>query len=872
MAERIFEFIEGTSKKFWAVSQNGTEYTTRWGRIGTDGQSKTKSCKSDAAATIEVNKLIAEKSGKGYSEVGTNSPAVPVPAVAAPAVAGPTAVQASPVAATAKPAKNASPKAATAAADATKEQLTVEVRFELDPIDYFFVTYQPWTVPPRPVEKPKPFDLDKILAPLEKLDADTTYWRGDLDNKPAVMTREEAHFWFSLYTSKSSQWTRSTLQLKIPKLPATGQITYDEILEQLETGEVNRYAWNKFNSILKTLLTPTEFIKLAKHNWKVRTGQNHFSWEDCALKAAWIVENILPYLSDAERQQLKAEVAPIATVANYNMPNFPMDVFHFAGALGLHAECRAIVAGFADKSYNTNSYQGFDNATAAVLMGLGSKEEVLVEGERIGFYPYHPSHSRRWMAHTGAAGTAALLRTFTKGNPNKAEAETIFKPLHRAFHPEFAPLVLQIKLESKATAEAGKWLQNNRGNAAVGLMPTAAGQGKLAEAAIDHLRDLKRAGHTEWLEEHLKEQPAAVQTAVRNRVLEHVEKVYVELGVAELPKELITLFAACKPVKLPGWGPFSKLPPLVVGSGKLPESAVLQLLGAVSAAKVNEPIPDVILAARKYIEPHSRDAFTWKLFELWQGEGMPPKEKWCFLAMGYLGGDAAAIKLTPLVREWPGQSQHARAVLGLEVLKLIGTDTALMQLNGIAQKLKFAGLKAKAQEFMTLIAAARGMTRNELEDRIVPDLELDEKGGRTFDFGPRQFRMIFNNDMDPVLKDAEGKVKGDLPKPGKTDDAVLAAASVAAWKLLKKQLKEVLKIQTPRLEQAMVSGRRWTIQEFEQLLVGHPLMSNLVRRLIWGVFSNTNQLSLTFRISDEQELVDLEDRAIAKITSGRVGI
>ena len=57
-----------------------------------------------------------------------------------------------------------------------------------------------------------------------------------------------------------------------------------------------------------------------------------------------------------------------------------------------------------------------------------------------------------------------------------------------------------------------------------------------------------------------------------------------------------------------------------------------------------------------------------------------------------------------LVREWPGQSQHARAVHGLECLAAIGSDVALMQLNGIAQKLKFKGLQNQARELMNRMA------------------------------------------------------------------------------------------------------------------------------------------------------------------------
>jgi DNA ligase-1 len=68
-ARRSFEFVEGKSSKFWEVWTSGQELTTRWGRIGTNGQSKTKSFTTPAAAQAESDRLIAEKTAKGYREV-----------------------------------------------------------------------------------------------------------------------------------------------------------------------------------------------------------------------------------------------------------------------------------------------------------------------------------------------------------------------------------------------------------------------------------------------------------------------------------------------------------------------------------------------------------------------------------------------------------------------------------------------------------------------------------------------------------------------------------------------------------------------------------------------------------------------------------
>ncbi|HQX52355.1 MAG TPA: DUF5724 domain-containing protein [Planctomycetaceae bacterium] len=65
---RHLEFVEGNSKKFWEIELNGNTVTTKWGRIGTNGQSKTKSFADESKAKTEYDKLLKEKISKGYSE------------------------------------------------------------------------------------------------------------------------------------------------------------------------------------------------------------------------------------------------------------------------------------------------------------------------------------------------------------------------------------------------------------------------------------------------------------------------------------------------------------------------------------------------------------------------------------------------------------------------------------------------------------------------------------------------------------------------------------------------------------------------------------------------------------------------------------
>ena len=68
-----------------------------------------------------------------------------------------------------------------------------------------------------------------------------------------------------------------------------------------------------------------------------------------------------------------------------------------------------------------------------------------------------------------------------------------------------------------------------------------------------------------------------------------------------------------------------------------------------------------------------------------------------------------------------------------------------------------------------------------------------------------------------------------------------------------------MKIQAERLEQSMVTGRRWKVKDFELLLMKHPLMFNLVRLMVWGGFLAP--------IGTPQEVVDILSKAVNELNA-----
>jgi predicted DNA-binding WGR domain protein len=66
---RLFDYKGDKSAKFWEITRVGGTVIVRYGKTGTKGQTQEKVFSDTAAAIKHVEKLVSEKTGKGYVEV-----------------------------------------------------------------------------------------------------------------------------------------------------------------------------------------------------------------------------------------------------------------------------------------------------------------------------------------------------------------------------------------------------------------------------------------------------------------------------------------------------------------------------------------------------------------------------------------------------------------------------------------------------------------------------------------------------------------------------------------------------------------------------------------------------------------------------------
>ncbi|GIJ44158.1 hypothetical protein Val02_10440 [Virgisporangium aliadipatigenens] len=314
---------------------------------------------------------------------------------------------------------------------------------------------------------------------------------------------------------------------------------------------------------------------------------------------------------------------------------------------------------------------------------------------------------------------------------------------------------------------------------------------------------------------------------------------------------------------LPGWCDPGLHPPIRLRAaaaapdsagdddGVLPADAVRHVCTMLAISPAGEPYAG-LAAVRDACEPADLAAFAWSLHRRWLAAGAPTREAWAFRAVGVFGDDDTARRLAALIRAWPGEAQHARAVAGLDVLAAIGSDVALTHLSALAHKAPYPGLRKRAGEKIDEVAAGRGLSTEELADRLVPDFGLGADGGLILVDGTRRFRVGFDASLRPFVVDEDGKRRAQLPRTG-------APEAYRRFAELKKDVRTVADLQVTRLEQAMLTGRRWSGADFRRFLVGHPLMGHLARRLVWGRFDASGAFLDGLRVAEDRTFADVHD-------------
>lgn len=186
-------------------------------------------------------------------------------------------------------------------------------------------------------------------------------------------------------------------------------------------------------------------------------------------------------------------------------------------------------------------------------------------------------------------------------------------------------------------------------------------------------------------------------------------------------------------------------------------------------------------------------------------------------------------------------------------------DPIIIQLLlSLSRRYRTASVQEKARNLVTQIAERNGWSSDELADRTIPTAGFDDTGTLVLEYGERIFTAKMDAKQKLVLFNPEGKEVKALPAARKNDDAELIKEAKKLFTSSKKELKQVIELQSVRLYEAMCAQRQWLSADWQEYILAHPIMHKLIEQLVWQEVKDGKVIN-TFRPSDDGALLDLED-------------
>lgn len=327
-------------------------------------------------------------------------------------------------------------------------------------------------------------------------------------------------------------------------------------------------------------------------------------------------------------------------------------------------------------------------------------------------------------------------------------------------------------------------------------------------------------------------------------VTAEAEKKTEEIG--DLATFETSLTKRSKSIRLPKalWLDFAALPPLLSTTGSaLSPLTVTYVFQNQARGHGGEIVPEVAVLL-PHLNRAANAAFAHALLDQWFNSPMKPPDRWALDVAGITGDDSIIPRLTQPIEGWCRQNRGSRAEWAVHAISLLGTETALGVLDGFIHRYrsdrKYVSEAAAAAIRNT--AAALGIEDDELAERIVPEFGYDSEGCRDFPSSGETVTAVLKPDFRIVWR-RPGSAAESANPPSK-----LTAEAEAEWKEIRKSLKAAVTRLTSRLENAMISARRWNIKVWRDRFEHHPLFQLAAMRLVWGVYDKEGMLLRTFRL------------------------
>jgi hypothetical protein len=160
-----------------------------------------------------------------------------------------------------------------------------------------------------------------------------------------------------------------------------------------------------------------------------------------------------------------------------------------------------------------------------------------------------------------------------------------------------------------------------------------------------------------------------------------------------------------------------------------------------------------------------------------------------------------------------------------------GLPSSVTELLNTERGTRHGALVRAVRKSLDTLAAAQGLTRDQMLEMAVEDHGLSPDGTRRVALADRWAAVAETDGRAARIgyEDPGGKPRKSLPVAVKQ----ASADTLAQFKKDIKAIRATVGNERTRLDACLAADRRWPLAQWRRLYLGHPVTGQLTRRLIW---------------------------------------
>ncbi|OEJ13709.1 hypothetical protein BFL38_02885 [Brachyspira hampsonii] len=227
------------------------------------------------------------------------------------------------------------------------------------------------------------------------------------------------------------------------------------------------------------------------------------------------------------------------------------------------------------------------------------------------------------------------------------------------------------------------------------------------------------------------------------------------------------------------------------------------------------------------------------IYERWIFEGANTTYKYVMIPYLVYEPEYKIEKVSHNLKEWCESGRISLANYAISTLAFNGSLYSLILIDYISNHFKYYQIKNTSKLAFKAAAKKLDISEDKLSDKIILDFAIDREGKRLLKDDSSSFTLYINEKLD-IEKIFDNNKKEYISKIDKYYN--INKDLLDEFYSIKNNIKATYKFQTSRLSKALMTGKKWSADDWKKIFTENYIMSILADIFIWTIYNKNDKI------------------------------